>query len=197
MIIDQFACYGTDSEYQPSTSMSSDSFLDSNTSPQTRVQTRKRKRNTHTWQRIKSKRLKNLGQSYQNATGREVPAKIMKGGCTEKCRLKCHEKLPDKVRQEIFNFFYKLGSKVRQWNYIANSVQVIDKKITKISCGESRRKSSRLYYLNPPEEKHLHTRVCLKMFLDTLAISNQVVDSALLKAVSDGTDNRGKKLFII
>lgn len=122
----------------------------------------------------------------------------MKTGCSSKCRLKCQERLPHDIRLNIFRFYYKLAVKERQWDFIAQGVKVVDKKVTKIASGDSRRKSSRIYHLNyrlnGTDET---TQVCLKMFLDTLSISNQVVDTALSKSASGGIDRRGKILLIV
>lgn len=143
------------------------------------------------WRRVESKRQKNIGEQYKNAAGQLIPSKLLKRGCTLKCRLKCHERVPHDTRLSIFNKYYKLGNKERQWDFVAQCVKIIDKKVTKISTS-SRRNSSRLYYLNYYlNDKYESTRVCLKMFLDTLAISSQVVDTALRKYESGGIDNRG------
>lgn len=136
---------------------------------------------------------KNQGKDYKNYLGLLIPAKSIRKGCGPKCRNKCQEILSIEIRTEIFNFFYKLSTKERQWDYIARSVQVVDKKITKISSGCSKRNSSRIYNLNYSYQNEIYSqKVCKTMFLDTLCISNQVVETALVKTVEGSSDNRGK-----
>jgi len=71
------------------------------------------------WKDVKRKSLKNLGLSYVSRDGKEKPSKSLSLPCGNSCRLKCTEKIPNDLRQ-LFDQFWSLGNRVRQWKYLAN-----------------------------------------------------------------------------
>lgn len=106
-----------------------------------------------------------------------------------KCRMKCSEKISEEMRKELFGYFWSLGDKNRQWDFIARYVKTFDKKVSTNSS--SRRQLSKKYYFPIKNEE---IQVCKIMFLKTFSISEKIVTNVSKKlAVSPviPSDQRG------
>lgn len=106
-----------------------------------------------------------------------------------KCRMKCLEKISEEMRKELFGYFWSLGDKNRQWDFIARYVKTFDKKVSTNSS--SRRQLSKKYYFPIKNEE---IQVCKIMFLKTFSISEKIVTNVSKKlAVSPviPSDQRG------
>ena len=152
---------------------------------------RKRLRNENDWIDNKAKRELNFGVKHQNRKGVLVPERKIEASCKDTCRLKCKNRLNDEQRKNIFQQFWQLGDHTRQWDFIARFVTTEAKKQVTIKNRDSRRNLSRKYNFSINGET---ARVCKKMFLNTLGISEQWVTTALSRVTSEGTlkkDSRG------
>ena len=67
---------------------------------------RKKKAEPEMWKRNVKKRLKLSGQEYVSRTNKIVAEKTVKEIDCSKCRFQCNDKIPDNVRQEIFDSYY-------------------------------------------------------------------------------------------
>jgi len=86
----------------------------------------------------------NLGVEHCNRNGKIIKEKKLKPPCTDKCRLKCIEKLNNDVHITIFELYWGLGTHIRQCDFITKYVKVVEKKqITVSIASQSRRNVSR------------------------------------------------------
>ncbi|XP_046809162.1 uncharacterized protein LOC124420445 [Lucilia cuprina] len=92
----------------------------------------KRQRRPSEWKKNKAKYLKNHGMDHYNKKGQFIPKKELKKGCKETCRMRCSQRLSKDIRTQIFQNFYKNGSKEFQWAYIANLITLHKKKFAQI-----------------------------------------------------------------
>ena len=88
------------------------------------------------------KKLKLSGQEYVSRTNKIVAKKTVKETDCSKCRFQCNDKIPDNVRQEIFDSYYSLGSNDRQMDFIASMVESVTPARSK-----GKRKASNQYNL--------------------------------------------------
>lgn len=112
--------------------------------------------------------------------------------CANKCRSKCYDKLNYDNRKLIFDSYWELGDHTRQWDFIAQHVTVVHKKQQIANRSLTRRNFSREYNLTVD---NIQFKVCKNMFLQTLSISETVVNTTLSKLKNSPTiskDMRGK-----
>lgn len=69
---------------------------------------------------MKRKTLRNLGKEYLSRKGLVRASKKMGPPCH--CRMRCFNKLNEEERKNIFESFWKLGDRAKQWMYVANLV---------------------------------------------------------------------------
>lgn len=149
------------------------------------------------WAHNKRKRLKNLGQEYCTKDGKIMPKKSLKPPCT--CRFKCYEKINDDQRRIVFENFWQLGDRQKQWSYLVKYV----KKVKKNRCLNSDIPNNRIftfkYHLPLAEQtdelKVLVVDVCKIMFINTLEISDKMIRTAWEKFDGDNEieeDKRGR-----
>ena len=112
-----------DPDYETSSSSDSENSVDVIEEEQTEGQadqgykkkTRKRRAMPSTWEKNRTKKLRNSGKPYKTYNKKlEVPARAIKGSCDEKCRHKCSQKFTEKERQSIFNLYWLLGDIAKQ-----------------------------------------------------------------------------------
>lgn len=70
---------------------------------------RKRPAAKDEWTANSRKRKRNVGLEYINRTGKLIPSRKLQPPCT-KCRLKCHDRIFDDIRQKLFNKFWGFGN---------------------------------------------------------------------------------------
>ena len=132
--------------------------------------------------------MRNSGQQYISSRGKSVRERVLKPGCGEKCRYRCIQKIPQAEREQIFHNYWRLGDLALQRAFI--SAHVVSKAKQRGSK-DSRKATSFEYHLI---SKNQQQRVCKVFFMNTLAITNKSVRTAVLK-ISDGMvlpDRRGK-----
>lgn len=147
------------------------------------------------WERTRRKIAKNMGKSYRAASGKMVEAKRMKTDCGMKCRMQCNTRMAEETRLKNFNDFYSLADIEMQRKFIQDHIQVFEPKHTKQKVGENAKTRSiqRLFFLDGEKEGEM-AQVCKTMFLNTLVISSQTLDTVQLKASVQGSmvDLRGR-----
>lgn len=144
--------------------------------------TRKRKGNSNNWKRTINKRQRMMGEEYigfkkdgaKFIQNEPKPARGMGPICMSK---RCFSgkamycpKLTEEVRSEIFKAYWKMNWQEKKM-FISS---MVDKKPTtrKTKNSNSRRSDTKVYYLKVNDKKE---RVCLKTFLETLAIKEWTV----------------------
>lgn len=156
---------------------------------------KKRQRHKDQWIDVKRKRLLNAGQEYINRAGKLVEKRKMRSICANTCKLKCNNKFCLEVRKNIFQKFWELGDHGKRWEYILKFSKK-HKKARVTTEGDSRRQYTTKYFLPLPfENTYQSTQVCLKTFINTLAISDRYIRTAYEKLDQEGSvgsDNRGK-----
>lgn len=162
---------------------------------------RKRLRNETEWKRNKIRTLRNSGKEYLNWSGKVQPARKMKDSCPNSCKRKCKQKINEEQREEIFNEYWAMADINRQRDFVARHVEVRNKgrSTTRNIDGSendsdnsimenlSRRTYSNYYFFTINLTK---IAVCKTFFLNTLAISAQVVKTVIKKKGVHGTVNK-------
>lgn len=156
--------------------------------------TRKRKKNEALWQRNVSKLLKNSGQPYVNATGKQVNGAQMRPPCA--CKFDCIHKMTEEERREIHETFWKLGDHERQWEFIRTNSMCKKTALQKDKL-DNKRKVSRTYYF---EINTRPIKICKQMFMRTLGICDSWIASAYshinpTKGNTVSPDKRGRHPF--
>ncbi|CAH2094046.1 unnamed protein product [Euphydryas editha] len=139
-----------------------------------------RKRHYKEWIDNKRKCLRNLGKEYMSRKGKIQANRKMGPPC--RCRKKCFDKLSEEQRKKIFQSFWSLGDREKQWMYVANLVKKQNKRRVYTDT-VSRRKHTFKYSIPVGHSKdHInYVDVCKKYFLSTLSVSDQVIYKALEK----------------
>lgn len=157
--------------------------------PKTTVKllTRKRKRNEENWIDVQAKRSRAEGKEGIGRKGLIVARSLREGcdkassikGCdqdrckkeccqSKECCFKCHSKINHEERQNALKLYLGLGDKKKQWECINNWVYPKENAITSDDEFANRENSKQITYrYNLPTATDM-TRVCRKMFLDTL-----------------------------
>lgn len=184
-------------ETQPQSSIESDNEVDEQVTLDNEINIikkeykRKKKANPDMWVRNKRKFARNKGESYIASNGKVIEAKQIKPNCGT-CRLLCTQRISEEVRLKNFHHFYELGDLEKQRKFIAEHVKIFD----------TRRKSTiksktiqRTFHLDDyGENDNELIQVCKTMFLNTLVISSQILDTVHNKIRREGRvdDLRGK-----
>lgn len=142
-----------------------------------------------------AKTLRNEGKEYYSVnTKKIVPARTLGPVCNKSwCRKggrKCAE-FSEEHRQKIFSDFNGLGDIKLQREFIVRFVEQKVKKSTTKSIGESRRVYTNFFHLSLDGRR---VRVCRKMFVNTLGISDKIMRTSLQKLQDSGVleeENRG------
>ncbi|KAL4708557.1 hypothetical protein ACJJTC_014165 [Scirpophaga incertulas] len=175
-------------------------FSNDSPQPQSDIRSRKdkgnvRKRHVKDWLDVKRKTLRNSGKQYVTRKGLVKAKREMGPPCS--CRMKCYDKFSREQRQHIFYKFWSLGNRHQQWTFLTNLVtrKIKRRMLTDVT---SKRKFTLIYRLPISSNDKIidYVNVCKKIFLNTISISDQVVNTALNKLdTSSGiisTDQRGK-----
>lgn len=146
-----------------------------------RKNVRKRVANAETWKKNISKAALNSGQAYITSSGKERNAKVLRPGCTVKCN-RCSERITQEQRQAIFDNFYELANHQRQLDYIAGCIKAKSPKQKYAAPGNKGCSVIREYSFKikgNDSKKTKEVKVCKKMFVDTLVISDSWIKTAL------------------
>lgn len=144
---------------------------------------------------ILRKKMKNQGKAYVNRKGKQVEGKTLGQPCGSTCRYRCTENFPENTRQSIFNKFWCLGDRKKQWEFVVNNTDKVPTKRPRAKNPIRHRAYTIDYYLSL-EGKH-KKRVCKTTFLSTIGSGERIITSAWSKyygrTVVD--DKRGKRPY--
>lgn len=164
-------------------------------SPQRTPARRWRQRRDDSYEGVKKKRRRNLGQEYVTKTKKTVKARELESSCT--CKNKCREKL-NNTHETIFTKFWGLGSYDLQNSYLFGCIRVEKKKRSykkKQKRQESSRKFTAQYTVNIDG---YDVKICKVGFMSVHGIQNSrgrvdhIVNMKTSGAVVPGKDGRGK-----
>lgn len=120
------------------------------------------------------------GESYLSQNGVARSAKQMRNPCKTECRHRCRDRITEQQRAMIFKEYYGLADKHQQWQYIGQ-------RLGRIHTNNKRKKSTRKLNI---EYNFIidgaKVNVCKQMFLNTLNVSNNVIETAGRKCNQDG-----------
>jgi len=80
------------------------------------------RRATSTWKCQVRRQLRNSGMAYISRNGVARRPKLLKPGCGQKCRQRCHEHISDEQREHIFHSFWQLGNLHAQRQFLLSHV---------------------------------------------------------------------------
>ena len=127
---------------------------------------------------IEKKKKYNLGLEYDMGKGKVGTARTVKQGCNPvTCKRKCKTKIHHDSREKLMKSFWKLGSAQLRWAYISKTVK--SKPPIYQKPGAIKHKTNSKTYCFEIEDREF--MVCKKFYLDTLDISQSLVDIALAK----------------
>lgn len=142
--------------------------------------------------RVTQKKMKNEGNAFINEKGQQIKEKVLGPPCVCTCRYKCTENFSEKQRESIFNMFWSLGDRRKQWEFVVNNTKKIPTIRPTTKHPIPYRQNTIVYYLS--SEGKNKKRVCKTMFLSTIASGIRIVSTAWRKY--DGRtvveDKRGK-----
>ncbi|XP_061721962.1 uncharacterized protein LOC133528554 isoform X1 [Cydia pomonella] len=143
-----------------------------------------RRRHEKEWIDSKRKINRNLGKDYTSRNGTQRAAKKMGARCPSTCRMKWSTKISEEQRQHIFDSFWSLGDRTKQWEYLAQfALRQTKRRI--YTDRESKRKYTIKYHLPSNTHEGLDIlqpiEVCKKMFLGTFSVSEQLIYTSIDK----------------
>nr|XP_045622878.1 uncharacterized protein LOC123773313 isoform X1 [Procambarus clarkii]XP_045622879.1 uncharacterized protein LOC123773313 isoform X1 [Procambarus clarkii] len=127
------------------------------------------------WTKNLRKRKKNLGWAYTSQNGKDIKAKIYKP-ILQCCSFKCFQNFSSDCQKHIFSKFWNMGDWNKQTKFLWDYIN-IEKAARQKANSASRRVHTRQFYL--PNLQSDKSKVCKKMFLAVLQISNGRLNYAL------------------
>lgn len=152
---------------------------------------RKRKRNEKYWKQNRAKTLRNTGKEYITKKNKIAEPRNVKPPCTDKCRIKCFEKITADQRQAIFDVFWNLGETHQQRSFIMSCMTDIKPRYKYTNAEHPRKCNQAFHFLVDGKS----IRVCKMFFMRTLDISDRVIRTVKSKIDAHGVlvnDLRGK-----
>jgi hypothetical protein len=134
---------------------------------------KKRQRKPESWGVNIQKQLKNAGKRYRSTKGYVVAEKSIRNPC--QCRKMCSSKISEKNRLMNFESYWKLDSTPKKRSFIISHIE-LDKPIK--SLVKTRGVTKLIHHFLDVENSdgtYEKVKVCKKMFLNTLGVSNTVL----------------------
>lgn len=162
-----------------------------------RKKCRKRQRDPDSWKCNIRKRKRLSGQKYISRRNTLIEAKSLGPPCNDTCRFKCLLNITPEQRRNIFKKFWSPSKSTElKRQFVASNVHLVNVKRRRSRTGERENKKTfnRKFTFSID---NVQTEVCKVFFLNTLAISQTFVTTALSKKLVGGmteTDQRGKKV---
>ncbi|RZF43012.1 hypothetical protein LSTR_LSTR016942, partial [Laodelphax striatellus] len=134
---------------------------------------KKRPGNPKLWKKSVAKTCRNSGKAYTSSSKskREIKAKSIGPTCSEKCKLKCSEKLNEDDRKAIFKSYWDLGDIQQQRLFISYNMEKIHSRYRYVREGSKRSNNNAFYFT----VKDKRIRVCKTYFVNTLAITDRQI----------------------
>ncbi|CAH1286836.1 unnamed protein product [Chrysodeixis includens] len=119
--------------------------------------------------------------------------KFVKPPCTEKCRLKCRDKITEEQRQEIFECYWGLGTLQRQRDFLNSCLTTLKVPYRRVKEGaaKTRNQNCVFHFTVNGESK----RTCKFFFINTLGISERTLRTVIegRNSSSTGVIPEGKR----
>lgn len=144
------------------------------------------------WNSVQRKILKNKGKSFTNNKGKVIPGKELKEPCGSKCRWKCSQNFSSEERLHIFQKFWNIGERRRQWEFVIKYTKRIPKRRQTTEVTTKKRQNTFTYLLPKAEMKPL--QVCKTIILNTISSGERIITTAWKKYDGDtivDIDRRG------
>jgi len=123
----------------------------------------------------------NLGEAYINNSGKQVNQKQLLPPCdADKCKFKCTSLFTLADRSNVLNMFWKMGDLTSRRAFIIKYTSLVTPKYKYIKEG-SKRLSNNAFFLPLGD---VSNRVCKKMFMATLCISDKFIRTTIQKSGS-------------
>ncbi|KAF0711859.1 Uncharacterized protein FWK35_00031019 [Aphis craccivora] len=140
---------------------------------------KKRVRNTKQWNRNVKKTKLNLGEAHINTSGNFVHQKQLLPPCdVDKCKLKCASLFTHSNRLNLLSLFWKMGDITSRRAFIIKHTSLVSPKYSYKKEG-NKRMSNNAFFLPLNNVSH---RVCKKMFMATLCISDKFIRTTIKKS---------------
>lgn len=164
--------------FEENTYFDGDKFvLRSEVPPKKLKEAKKRQKRPELWATNVQKKLRNAGKRYRSSKGYIVEARAMAEPCH--CRQECRSKVNEKNRQMNFAIYWSLDDINKKRKFISEHIK-LEKPMRAL---KKSRAFSRLilHYLSVANSDGTteRIRVCKKMFLNTLNISNTVITTVV------------------
>lgn len=164
--------------FEENTYFDGDKFvLRSEVPPKKLKEAKKRQKRPELWATNVQKKLRNAGKRYRSSKGYIVEARAMAEPCH--CRQECRSKVNEKNRQMNFTLYWSLDDIGKKRKFISEHIK-LEKPMRAL---KKSRAFSRLilHYLSVANSDGTteRIRVCKKMFLNTLNISNTVITTVV------------------
>lgn len=130
---------------------------------------RRRKRKTHMPLVERRKKRRNEGREYKSKSGTIIPSRTLGNMC--RCPLKCHEKVDEEGKLEIFNAFWDIGDFNLQNSYIFGCIEKIPIKRRYCNNPEGSYKQNTFVFRIKLKNGSL-LRVCKKSFMGIHGLQN-------------------------
>ncbi|XP_069940373.1 uncharacterized protein [Cherax quadricarinatus] len=144
-------------------------------------------KNSEHWKKNLRKKMKNLGKAYIMQNGKEVKGKIYKQ-VMQCCSFKCFQNFSSDNQKRIFSEFWNMGDWNKQTKFLWEYINIV-KAVRKTTNSTSRRVHTRQFYLPNLQNK---SKVCKKMFMSVLQISNGRINYTLNKKLVAGPNEEPK-----
>lgn len=138
---------------------------------------KKRQRKPESWGVNIQKQLKNAGKRYRSTKGYVVAEKSIRNPC--QCRKMCSTKISEKNRVMNFESYWKQDSTLKKRSFIISHIE-LDKPIK--SLVKTRGVTKLIHHfldVANSDGTNEKVKVCKKMFLNTLGISNTVITTTV------------------
>lgn len=160
-------------------------------SQQDKVLTKKRLCNPENWKRNVINNSVNLGLEYvSSSTKKPFLKRSIQRSCGLGCRFKCETKISEESRLEFFKDYWRIVEHSKKYDFLLRNVT--ENRITEDSGDTNKKQFSRTYSFN---DRGMKIILCRTMFLNTLNISMQVLESAFKKIRNGDSqllDERGR-----
>lgn len=128
-----------------------------------------------------TKKRRDSGLEYITKSKNLRQKRVLKAVCRDTCKLKCREKINEEMRQKILETFWTDNKSIdTKRQYLASHIQQVPIKTRRerTNARQGKRQHTNKYFF---EKNGQHVTVCKKFFLGTLSISQQMIDTAVIK----------------
>ncbi|KAK5648287.1 hypothetical protein RI129_003179 [Pyrocoelia pectoralis] len=137
--------------------------------PEKKTKSRWRQQNIEARKKVKAKKRRNLGHSYENSSGESVEAKTLGPPC--RCKNKCRSLLSQN-ENIIFNSFWDLNSYDKQNAYLFGTIRGIPKKRSYPKKTKRETSSRTVTFLYSVKVDGVDTQICKEEFLSVHGLQN-------------------------